>query len=66
MLVLNRACGERIRLRWPAGAAGEAWIGVEDIRAAYVKLGIEAPRSVEIDREELAVEKDRDSGRVPA
>jgi carbon storage regulator len=46
-LVLMRKAGERIRI------ADDIWVTVIKIRSGDVKLGIEAPRDVNIVREEL-------------
>jgi carbon storage regulator CsrA len=51
MLVLNRKFNERIRLKTADGT--EIWIHVVGIDGNTVKLGIVAPASVHIEREEL-------------
>lgn len=47
MLVLTRHPGERIRI------GDDIWITVIDIHYGKVRLGIDAPATVEIMREEL-------------
>ena len=49
MLVLKRKKGERVRLR--VGAT-DVWVTVTYCRDGVVRLGFEAPRDVEISREE--------------
>lgn len=58
MLRLTRNTGERIRIRTPAG---DIWVSVETARRGQVGLGIDAPRSMEIDREELIKDDDGNS-----
>ena len=62
MLVLTRMRGEAILV-------GEARITIEAVRGDKVRLGIEAPRSIRIDREEIALAKQaegRTEGTAPA
>lgn len=47
MLVLSRKKGERIRI------AEDIWITVVEIQPNKIRLGVEAPRDVEVMREEL-------------
>lgn len=54
MLVLSRHLNERIFLN-----GGEIIIHVVDIRGDKVRLGIEAPKAVRIDREEVHEAKER-------
>ncbi len=51
MLVLSRHAGDAIRI------SGNIWIGVLSIKNNQVKLGIVAPESVQILRDELAAGK---------
>ncbi len=73
MLVLSRKVGERILI------GGDVEIVVVEVRGGYVRLGIEAPRTVPVHRKELrermdAVsaasledwERNGLSGRIPA
>lgn len=50
MLVLSRRQGERIRI---ATEAGDIYLTVVEIRADKVRIGIDAPRSMNILREEV-------------
>lgn len=47
MLVLTRTVGERIHL------GDEIWIEVLEVRGQTVRLGIVAPREVEVHRDEI-------------
>jgi carbon storage regulator len=51
MLVLSRKLAERIRLKLPDGSC--VWLWVVDIDRGKVRLGVDAPRDVEVMREEL-------------
>jgi len=54
MLILQRRPGQRVRLTLPDGSL--VWITIADVRswaAGTVALGIEAPASVKVLREEL-------------
>lgn len=51
MLVLSRKEHERVRLTLPDGAT--IWVSVERISYNAVRLGIAAPKSVDVVREEL-------------
>lgn len=53
MLVLSRKKGEAI-------VVGDITIVVTDIRGDKVRLGVEAPREVPVDREEIRKRKDDD------
>ena len=55
MLVLTRKYGERVCLSLPNG--DKMWVSVEFVGSHNVKLGIDAPSSVEILREELVKEE---------
>lgn len=58
MLILTRRDGERIKLTGPNGLVG--WITVaEIIGSVKVRLGFEFPASVNIAREELLTEDQR-------
>jgi carbon storage regulator CsrA len=50
VLNLKRKERERIRLRT---ADGEVWIEVLEIYPGFVRLGVDAPQSVRIEREEI-------------
>jgi carbon storage regulator len=58
MLVLSQKPGQKIRLR-----VGDVvvWVQVVDAGRDKVRLGIEAPREVEILREELLSESQREA-----
>jgi len=60
MLILSRRVLETIRID------DEITVTVLSIRAGQIKLGIEAPRNVTVDREEIAERKRRESPRKPA
>lgn len=47
MLVLTRTVGERIHL------GDEVWIEVLEVRGQTVRLGIVAPREIEVHRDEI-------------
>ncbi len=52
MLCLTRRIGQRVRLTLPDGS--EIWVAVVDgAHQGYVRLGIEAPANVKIEREEI-------------
>jgi len=53
MLVLNRRKGERIMM------GKDVVITVVDIRGPVVRLGIEAPKELRIDREEVRVQRSK-------
>jgi carbon storage regulator len=55
MLILSRRVLETIRID------DEITVTVLSIRAGQIKLGIEAPRNVTVDREEIAERKRRES-----
>ncbi len=56
MLVLSRRIGERLILRKKNGE--KVVITVADIRGRQVRIAIEAPRNIEIIREELETQND--------
>lgn len=60
MLVLSRKQNERLLI------GEDIEVVIVEIHADYVKLGIEAPRNVEVDREEIRVRKRRDEGKPRA
>jgi len=51
MLVLGRETGERVRITGPDGSFG--WVKVVRTAIGTVRLGLEFPRSYQIEREEL-------------
>ncbi len=57
MLVLHRAYGERIRIQ-----VGEVviWVTPSSFSPKGVRIAVDAPREVQVDREEVAVNKERD------
>ncbi|MGL4461671.1 MAG: carbon storage regulator [Planctomycetia bacterium] len=60
MLALTRKIGERINI------GGDVWVTVVQIRNNTVRLGIDAPRHVEIRRGELATESAVAVGGLPS
>jgi carbon storage regulator len=54
MLILTRRAGETLRI------GEEVEVTVMAINGAQVRIGIKAPRSVVVDREEIAERKRRD------
>lgn len=63
MLVLSRHTDERIRITLPDGQV--IALVVVELKPAAVRLGIQAPRDVVVDREEIAVRKDRARAEAP-
>ena len=55
MLILSRKLGERVCLHLPSG--DDVWISLEFIGSRNIKLGIDAPSTVEVLREELVEER---------
>ena len=56
MLVLTRKTGERLRIQ----LAGEAaWITVVESKDGRCRIGVDTPKCVAVDREEVAIAKDR-------
>lgn len=51
MLVLTRCPGQKLRLTTQSGEV--IWLMVTDVSGNAVRLGITAPRSVTVDREEV-------------
>lgn len=51
MLVISRRVGQRLRIR--ARADVDVWISIQDVDRGKIRLGIHAPRDVEVLREEL-------------
>jgi carbon storage regulator len=47
MLVLTRTVGERIHV------GDDVWVQVLDVRGSVVRLGVEAPRRIEVHRGEI-------------
>lgn len=58
MLVVTRTSGQRIRIALPGGAT--VWVIVVETDRGKVRLGIEAPQEVQIDRGEVWEEKARE------
>jgi carbon storage regulator len=58
MLVLSRHTHEQIVIN------GDIVVTVVRIEGNKVKLGIEAPREITVDRREVAIEKERDRKRL--
>ena len=54
MLILTRRAGEKIFI------GDDIVVTILDISGRQVRLGIEAPRSIEVDREEIRERKDRE------
>jgi carbon storage regulator len=60
MLVLSRKEGEKIKI-------GEnIWITVVRVAGNKVRLGVDAPPSIMVDRAEIAAEKDKNQKQVPS
>lgn len=57
MLVFSRARDERVVINLPDGR--EVYVSVVDIRGPRVRIGLEAPDDITIDREEVAIAKRR-------
>lgn len=51
MLILTRQIGERVLI------GNDIVVSVEEVRGGQVRLGIRAPRSVQVDREEVVRRK---------
>lgn len=62
MLVLSRFPGQRLIIQTAAGERIEIKV-VEVQSGKRVRLGLTADKSVQIDREEIAVAKERDGAR---
>lgn len=65
MLALTRKLGERLRLRvqHPDGGHTDVWLTILDVREHWggkARLGISAPQTVVIEREEIV--RDHDTG----
>ena len=50
MLVLSRKIGERIRI------GDDIWVSIQGVANGKIRVGIEAPKEIQIAREEVAVE----------
>ena len=61
MLVLTRRLNERIRIKLPDGRF--IWLTVADAARGMARIGIEAPREIEVMREELIANQPGDAGR---
>ena len=57
MLVLTRKVGQAIFIGNPRDGAAPIEITVEEVQGDNVRLGIVAPRSVAVDRSEVAASK---------
>jgi carbon storage regulator len=57
MLILTRHIGEQVKI------GDDVTLTVVDLRGKQVRIGIQAPREVEIDREEIRKRKQRASAR---
>lgn len=55
MLILTRRQGEEIRI------AGNIKVVVLGIKGTQVRIGVEAPKNVTVDREEIALKRARDA-----
>lgn len=64
MLVLSRTHGQRIRLRMADGT--DVWLTVVDIGRGKIRLGILAPKSCIISREELLTAAEQQERKVPS
>ena len=60
MLVLARKNLEKITIRVPEGASGEIIVTIVDIKANSIRIGFDAPREIEIYRDD-AVNKSSQS-----
>lgn len=56
LLVLSRQAGERIMID-----GGAIVVSIEEIRGEKVRLGVEAPAGVRIDREQIHRERQREA-----
>lgn len=59
MLVLTRTAGQRVAI------GPHVWVTVLECTPGHVRLGIEAPADVEVDREEVRRDKLRHGPRRP-
>ena len=57
MLILTRHIGEKVKI------GDDVTLTVVDLRGNQVRIGIQAPRDIEVDREEIRKRKQRASGR---
>ena len=55
MLILTRHIGEKVKI------GDDVTLTVVDLRGKQVRIGIQAPRDIEIDREEIRKRKQRAS-----
>ena len=60
MLVLARKNLEKITIRVPEGTSGEIIVTIVDIKANSIRIGFDAPRKIEIYRDD-AVNKSNKS-----
>ena len=61
MLVLARRLNERIRIKLPDGRF--IWLTVVEAARGQARLGLDAPREIEVMREELIADQPGDAGR---
>jgi carbon storage regulator len=59
MLILTRRAGETLRI------GDDVEVTVMAVNGSQVRIGIKAPRSVAVDREEIAVRKQRERDPAP-
>ena len=59
MLVLTRRTGETLRI------GDEIEVTVMAVNGSQVRIGIKAPRNIAVDREEIAVRKQREREPAP-
>jgi carbon storage regulator CsrA len=65
MLVLSRRELQRICISVPGSPGIDIWVEVCEIDGHTVRLGIEAPSNVRIDREEVARRRSEAEGNEP-
>lgn len=54
MLILTRKIGEKIVI------GDDITVSIIDVKAGVIRIGIEAPKSVAVDREEIRIQKNND------
>lgn len=57
MLILGRKPGQRLRIVTEAGE--QIWVTIFGARAGQVRIGVQAPRTVAVLRDELLTEEER-------
>jgi carbon storage regulator len=60
MLIVQRRPGERVMI------GNDVTVTVLGVKGCHVRVGIDAPRSVAVDREEIYLRKKREGVRQPA